>query len=370
MKKTLKRLLTAVCCAAMILGLAGSAAAAEAGDVDIATVYAMAQKALDQQAIQNVMSRHVMYHCYGLHQEEMEQIWVQEPENQATASFGQNQGFMVGYPAIWEAYVDGHTESWLSSAKNYCKKNNIDIEGWSDEEILDVYGGVGQLLMHVTTTSIIEVADDGQTAKCFWYSPGLVAETGQKGNTIWEAYGADFVKEGDEWKLWHLHMFTDFTGSFYIDLSKSGQSGGGQGGGESAPDAGGSGEGQAPPEGGSPEGESPEGESPEGQPPAGDSAQDQAPQENAAPANVEGQAVNKGWVPEGGEVIAMEKVNDYLTTPTYTIFSSDRLRSEMELFIPTPYESWSFDDPNYGLSVEQYAIYDIDLDAWYAAHSK
>jgi len=56
-------------------------------------VYAMARKALDQQEIQNLMSWHVMYHCYGLHREEMEQIWVQEPENQATASFGQNQAF-------------------------------------------------------------------------------------------------------------------------------------------------------------------------------------------------------------------------------------------------------------------------------------
>ncbi|MBQ9031222.1 MAG: nuclear transport factor 2 family protein [Parasporobacterium sp.] len=342
MKKKIRLLAAAVFAAVMVFGMAGSVLAAEAGDADLATVYKMAQKALDQQAIQNVMSRHVMYHCYGLHQEEVEQIWVQEPENQATASFGQNQGYMVGYPAIWEAYVDGHTESWLETAKNYCAKNDIDIEGWSDEEILDVYGGVGQLLLHVTTTSIIEVAEDGQTAKCFWYSPGLVAETGQSGNTIWEAYGVDFVKEGGEWKIWHLHMYTDFTGSFYITLGGNGGSGGGPGGG------------QAPPEGDSGDGQSPEGESPEGEaPPAAQTGNEQ-----------------QGWQPEGGEAIAIETVNEYLSEPTYTIFSSKRLRSQMELYIPTPYETWSFDDPNYGLSVEQYAKYGIDLDAWYAAHAQ
>ena len=360
MNRKWKRLIAALCTAALVLGIAG-AAAAETGDMDLATVYQMAQKALDQQAIQNIMSRHVMYHCYGLHQEELEQIWVQEPENQATASFGQNQGFMVGYPAIWEAYVDGHTESWLESAKKYCANNNIDIEGWTDEQILDTYGGVGQLLLHVTTTSIIEVAEDGQTAKCFWYSPGLVTETGQSGNAIWEAYGVDFVKEGNDWKIWHLHMYTDFTGSFFVTLGGNSGGSGGQGGGQG---------GETPPD--KPDGDSGDGESAEGQaPPDGDSPDEAAaPEEEPAAAEAATGNEQKGWQPEGGEIIAMEKVNDYLSEPTYTIFSSKRLLSQMELYIPTPYETWSFDDDNYGLSVEQYALYDIDLDAWYAAHAK
>ena len=100
-------------------------------------VYSMARKALDQQEIQNIMSWHVMYHCYGLHREEMETIWVNEPENRATASFGQNQGFYVGYDAIWEAYVEGHDTNWLSSAKSYCESNGIDISGMTDEEIIE-----------------------------------------------------------------------------------------------------------------------------------------------------------------------------------------------------------------------------------------
>ena len=318
---------------------------ADEKEPDSEDLYRMVQKALDAQAIQNVMSRHVMYHCYGLHQKEMEELWVQETENQATASFGQNQGYMVGYPAIWEGYVEGHTESWLEAAKQYCAQNDIDIEGWSDEQILDTYGGVGQLLLHVTTTAIIEVAEDGQTAKCFWYSPGLVAETGQSGNAIWEAYGVDFVKENGEWKIWHLHMYTDFTGSFFVDLSKSGNSGGGQAKGEAAPEAGESPEGQGP------------GESPEGK----------ASQNDNTDIGTQ-QSGNLGWQPESGEVIAIDTVNEYLSDPTYTIFSSDRLLDEMMIYIPVPYEKWSFEDPNYGLTVEQYALYGIDLDAWYDAH--
>ncbi len=304
-------------------GSGEEAAAVDSTAVD--EVYAMARKALDQQEIQNLMSWHVMYHCYGLHREEMEEIWVQEPENQATASFGQNQGFYVGYDSIWEAYVEGHDSSWLSTAKTYCESNGIDISGMTDEEIIDRYGGVGQLLLHVTTTAIIEVAEDGQTAKCFWYSPGMIAESGSNANTIWEAYGVDFVKENGVWKMWHLHMFTDFMGSFYLTL------GGGTGniGGPGNP----------PPEGG----------------PGG-------------PGAPGGGGEQQDWKGEGGAQVAASTIHDYLSSPQYTEFSKDRLRADMEIFLPKAYEAWSFADENYGPTQEEYEGMDIDLEAWYQAH--
>lgn len=310
---------------------ASAAEPAEEGP-SVDEVYSMARKALDQQEIQNIMSWHVMYHCYGLHREEMETIWVQEPENQATASFGQNQGFHVGYDAIWEAYVEGHDSNWLASAKSYCESNGIDISGMTDEEIIEKYGGVGQLLLHVTTTAIIEVAEDGQTAKCFWYSPGMIAETGQSANTIWEAYGVDFVKENGVWKMWHLHMFTDFMGSFYLTLGGNAGMGGGAPGG--APPMNEDGSMPPPPEGG----------------PGGPGGAQQA------------------WQGEGGAQVAASNANAYLSSPQYTEFSSNRLREDMEIFLPTAYESWSFDDESYGPTREEFESYGIDLDAWYAAH--
>lgn len=331
MKKTWKLIVTLACIAALVMSLGVGAFAKS--DIDLEEVAAMAQKACDQQEIQNIMSWHVMYHCYGLHRDEMENIWVNEPENRATASFGQNQGFYVGYDSIWEAYVDGHDSSWLTTAKNYCKNNDIDIEGWTDEEILEVYGGVGQLLLHVTTTAIIEVADDGQTAKCFWYSPGMIAESGQTGNTIWEAYGVDFVKENGEWKMWHLHMFTDFMGGFYLTL------GGKTSGGSSGAPGGASGE-------------------------AGGSSD-----EAAEYARIDNKTSDQQkWEGEGGAQVAASSKHDYLSSPQYKEFSHDRLRSDMEIFLPTAYESWSFDDGNYGPTREEYENFGIDLDAWYAAH--
>ena len=323
MKKTLRILLSLACVVALMMSLGLSAYAYEADDYDLDAVYEMARKALDQQEIQNIMSWHVMYHCYGLHREEMEEIWVNEPENRATASFGQNQGFYVGYDSIWEAYVEGHDTAWLATAKSYCEAKGIDIEGWTDEEILEVYGGVGQLLLHVTTTAIIEVAEDGQTAKAFWYSPGIVQETGMNTSAIWEIYGADFVKEDGEWKLWHLHMFTDFMGNFFITLGGTNTSGVRA----TAPGGGGSGE---------------------------------------ASGEADNSDQQMGYDGYGGSQVSTK--HDYLSSPQYTEFNHDRLREDMEIFLPVAYETWDFADGNYGPTKEEYESLGIDLDAWYEAH--
>ncbi len=325
MKKTLKVILSLACVIAMIASLGVGALAYT--DAELEEMIVDGARAQDAIEIQNVMNWHVMYHCYGEHRAELLNIWVQEPENQATASFGQNQGFMVGYGSIWEGYVEGHDQSWLQTAKRYCQQNGIDVSGWTDDQILDVYGGVGQLLLHVTTTAIIEVARDGKTAKAFWYSPGMIAESGSSGNTIWEAYGADFVKEGDSWKLWHLHMFTDFMGGFYLTLGQGGSGGpSGEGSGEAA----------------------------------GNAGQEHYEGEGGNILYHAGLVESSNYDPE--------TTHEYLSSPQYSEFSHDRLRADMEIFLPVAYESWSFDDPNYGPTAAEWQSIGVDLNAWYAAH--
>ena len=317
MKHSLKIILSLVCVIALVASLGVGALAYT--DEEIAQIALDAQRALDIQAVENIMNRHVMYHCYGEHREEVEQIWVQEKENRETATFGQNQGFMLGFGAVWDGYVEGHDTSWLSSAKRYCQQNGIDVSDWTDEQILEVYGGVGQLLLHVTTTAIIEIAEDGKTAKGFWYSPGMIKETGSNASAMWEAYGADFVKEEDGWKLWHLHMYTDFGGGFFVDLGGSSGSASGE---------------------------------------ASGGASGEAAEKPATTA----EQVDTTEIDEFTR-------HEYLSSPQYQQYSTDRLRSEAEVIpFPLPYDTWSFDDPNYGPTVEEYEANGIDLDAWYAVH--
>jgi hypothetical protein len=65
--------------------------------------------------------------------------------------------------------------------------------------------------LHTQTTPVIEVADDLQTAKGVWISPGHETIPLGPGGTkkafwIWIKYGFDFVKEDGQWKIWHMKV--------------------------------------------------------------------------------------------------------------------------------------------------------------------
>ena len=73
--------------------------------------------------------------------------------------------------------------------------------------------------VHMLASSIIEVAEDGQSCRCSWYTPGVLFSTlnwdGKKdGIWIWERYGNDFVKEDGEWKILSQHVCNDNGGPF------------------------------------------------------------------------------------------------------------------------------------------------------------
>jgi hypothetical protein len=181
------------------------------------------QRALDYAEVQNAMGKHAYYHGVGYHLQELDDIWVKEGGAfAATASFGQNHGYWVGIDRIKQVYGD-------MNEKN--RKRNLERVSRLHPEVANVKEneGVGSLIMHTLTTPIIEIAGDGKTAKAMWYSPGQVTEVGADGRPMamwmWEKYGVDFAKEDGKWKLWHIHMYTDFAvppGKSWVDpASKS-----------------------------------------------------------------------------------------------------------------------------------------------------
>lgn len=88
---------------------------------------------------------------------------------------------------------------------------------------------VGKLILHYTTTPVIEVAGDGETAKGVWIMTGLesgltepeIAEhqpdfffepapvRGKRvwAHWVWCKYGVDFLKQDGAWKIWHFRCF-------------------------------------------------------------------------------------------------------------------------------------------------------------------
>ena len=89
------------------------------------------------------------------------------------------------------------------------------------KEILDQHGPKGgtikpgTLFIHTLTTPVIEIAEDGLTAKGVWKSPGAETSTDPKtgkvtGMWAWSKYACDFIKEDGKWKILHYHVYRIF----------------------------------------------------------------------------------------------------------------------------------------------------------------
>lgn len=68
----------------------------------------------------------------------------------------------------------------------------------------------GIFSIHAVTTEVIEVAEDGRTARGLWISPGAEAKHSVSGSLesywIWGKYAVDFIKEPDGWKFWKFRI--------------------------------------------------------------------------------------------------------------------------------------------------------------------
>jgi len=166
----------------------------------------LAQRAADYMEIQNVMGKHMYYHGVGAHEQEMEELWAKKHE----ITWSGNFGVQVGWKSIYKNYVEDHRKSRQIALEAVIKKHP-EIENKPEN------WGIGTFIAHTLTTPVIEIAEDGQTAKGIWYSPGIVTEIGPDGEPMpmhmWEKYGVDFVKEDGQWKIWHIHMYYDLNWS-------------------------------------------------------------------------------------------------------------------------------------------------------------
>lgn len=166
-----------------------------------------AQRALDLQAIQNTMAMHCYYHAANWHDEELDKVWAKKTPGVA---FHDLIGRYEGMDAIRAFYYDGHIRRGAAQRKMMKK-----LYPWIEDDPRNDF--IGKLVVHMLTTSFLEVAEDGQTAKGIWISPGYMSMcSGGKMRAFWhyDRYGVDFVKEDGEWKIWHLHIYRDFMTPF------------------------------------------------------------------------------------------------------------------------------------------------------------
>jgi len=247
-------------------------------------------KGADYAEINNLMSLHSWYHAAMRNDLECQKIWVSpDGEFADTAIWAQTSGYWKGMDHIMANYGSTTNNGAMPDAE-------------------------GGFIWHTITTPVVEIAEDRQTAKGIWYTPGIVGEYKEDGTNssqwMWEKYGVDFVRENGKWKVWHMKVYTDFSAP--VGEAIGSMAGGPPGGG--APPAGGMGApGGPPPEGGMPPGTAPD-------------------KQNA------GETIGSELGPQGGGA-AMANW-DYTYKKQYRGWGKDTT-VEMVPRPPEPYKTWS-----------------------------
>ena len=73
-----------------------------------------------------------------------------------------------------------------------------------------------EMPVDLLASPVIEIAEDGMSAKGLWYMPGFVLRYDDGEDTaavrwVWKKCGGDFVYEDGQWKIFHLQVCTDMS---------------------------------------------------------------------------------------------------------------------------------------------------------------
>lgn len=159
-------------------------------------------RVMDKEAIKNLMARRAFYYANNQRRREIEELWVSDPAYRSTASYGRNWGYYVGMDSIMNYYVTEHEKKQMAALEALGVEAAPENLGW------------GCSAFHETTTPMLYIAGDGKTARGLWYVPGqeTIMQPDGTAKCYWtmDNMSADFVKEEDGWKLWHLVVCSDF----------------------------------------------------------------------------------------------------------------------------------------------------------------
>ncbi len=151
----------------------------------------------DVEDVKTLMHKRVFLQTGDRRAEELATMWVSDPELQKTASYGSNWGYYVGMDEITRYYGTSHAAALEEQAK---------ANGSAEVNL-------GNMYAHPVTTGLVELSLDGKTAKGIWYTIGNEAMALPDGTShvqwMLGKVAADFVKEADGWKIWHLIVSTD-----------------------------------------------------------------------------------------------------------------------------------------------------------------
>ena len=150
-------------------------------------------------AVKNLMGKYV--NCRLLNR--VEDLWpLFWSKTMPDVSLGLNDGYYVGPEAI-QGYFQAVRDGNMKKAKLLQASLPDRLGSLSDEKLY----GVGPFHVHPLGSPVIEVAEDGKTAKGIWHCMGAYADVGTDGPSsswLWGYYAGDFILEDGQWKIWHM----------------------------------------------------------------------------------------------------------------------------------------------------------------------
>lgn len=153
----------------------------------------------DQRDIKNLMGRYVLDVLLQREGELFDLYWCKKSQNPV---LGTQKGYYNGAAAIRD-YYSSIVQIDKFNAERLCE---MFPERFGESAPEDLFG-IGNYDMLPVDTPVIEIASDGKTAKGIWHSAGSKICVGTSGPVQYWSMGyfcGDFVREDDQWKIWHL----------------------------------------------------------------------------------------------------------------------------------------------------------------------
>lgn len=154
-------------------------------------------------AIKNLMGRLSADYTLKKEGEMYETYWSTRED----VSLGINEGWFVGKSNVKRYYRE---------LSDYIAFQSRLIQSIFPEELgnvpEDTLQGVGVMDYKPIDTPVVEIAEDGQTAKGLWCIRGShskITTSGPVGYWEWGYFAADFILEDGEFKLWHLQYLQE-----------------------------------------------------------------------------------------------------------------------------------------------------------------
>ena len=162
----------------------------------------------DRRDVKNLAGKYVMSLLLKKEPTILRDLWSARDD----ISLGVNGGYYAGRQALegYYASIDAATKKKAQVLKEVFPE---DLGEYSDEKLY----GRGPMEIRSLDNAIIEVADDGKSARGSFITPGVIFCRLNRHqypycNVLWERYGSDFVLENGKWKYLHEQVCPDIMG--------------------------------------------------------------------------------------------------------------------------------------------------------------